>query len=144
VSAADLLDRLERVTQHQPDRWRAICPAHESRHRTQSLAVRELPDGTLLIRCHAGCCAADVVAAVGLELADLFAREHSAPTEPRRPQRPKMWHAMREAVRTLHTEVLVVAVGAENLAQGIALTPRDRDRLIDAATRIRSAVEACQ
>jgi hypothetical protein len=144
VTAAALLDRLDRVSQHGPDRWRAICPAHESRHRAQSLAIRELPDGTLLVRCHAGCGAADVVAALGLTLADLFPREHRAPTEPRGPQRPGMWHALRQAVQTLHAECLLVAIAAENLAQGIALTPRDRDRLAESAARIRGAIETCQ
>lgn len=52
----------------------ACCPAHEDKH--PSLDVRELPDGRLLILCRAqGCGAADVVAAVGLSLSDLFPRD---------------------------------------------------------------------
>ncbi len=33
--------------------WSAHCPAHDDR--TQSLSLRETPDGKVLVRCHAGC-----------------------------------------------------------------------------------------
>lgn len=48
----------------------SCCPAHDDQH--PSLDVRELADGRILIVCHAGCGAADVVGAVGLSLSDLF------------------------------------------------------------------------
>lgn len=51
----------------------ACCPAHEDKH--PSLDVRELADGRILIVCRAGCGVADVVAAVGLSLSDLFPRD---------------------------------------------------------------------
>jgi len=141
--AERLLSRLERVTQCAPDRWRSLCPAHESRHRTQSLAVRELSDGTLLVRCHAGCDIGSVVAAVGLELRDLFPRDHSAPADPRRPQRSRHWHTIREAIAELHHEVLICAIAAEDMARGDTLSADDRNRLSTAAQRIRRAIEAC-
>ena len=78
MSAERLLARLDRVTQSAPDRWRACCPAHPSRHRTQSLAVRELGDGTLLLKCFYGCGAADIVAAVGMQLRRLVPGEARA------------------------------------------------------------------
>ena len=56
-----LLDRLTGVKQTRPDRWQARCPAHDDR--SPSLAVTETPDGTILIKCWAGCSAADVVGA---------------------------------------------------------------------------------
>ena len=48
---------------------RAQCPAHRSRGLT--LAVKRTDDGALL-HCHAGCEAADVLAALHLGLRDLF------------------------------------------------------------------------
>ncbi len=143
MSAAHLLERLQRVTRCSSDRWRAVCPAHESRHHTQSLAIRELPDGTILLKCHAGCGGSDVVAAVGLQLADLFPRDYSAPNEPRRARKPGHWHALREAVQTLHHECLIVAIGAEDIARGAPLSLVDVERVALAAGRIRAAVEAC-
>jgi hypothetical protein len=48
----------------------ARCPVHADRH--PSLAIRETPDGVVLIHCHAGCAIQDVLDALDLELADLF------------------------------------------------------------------------
>lgn len=45
------------------------CPAHDDRN--PSLAVTEA-DGRVLLKCHAGCETSAVVAALGLELSDLF------------------------------------------------------------------------
>jgi len=52
---------------------RARCPAHGSRGGT--LAVREGRGGVVLLKCHAGCEAAAIIAAVGLEMRDLWPRE---------------------------------------------------------------------
>lgn len=49
--------------------WRARCPVHGGR--SESLSVIESDSGRVLVRCHAECSAAAVVAAVGLRLSDL-------------------------------------------------------------------------
>jgi hypothetical protein len=51
--------------------WSARCPAHDDRR--ASLSVSEGDDGTALVKCHAGCETAAILAAMGLKLADLFA-----------------------------------------------------------------------
>ncbi len=50
--------------------WSACCPAHDDRR--ASLSIAQGGDGTALVKCHAGCDTAAVLAAVGLKLADLF------------------------------------------------------------------------
>jgi hypothetical protein len=50
--------------------WSARCPAHEDRRASLSIALGD--DGTVLLKCHAGCDTAAVLEAVGLKLADLF------------------------------------------------------------------------
>lgn len=55
--------------------YMAQCPAHEDR--CESLSVRGV-DGKVLLKCHANCQTADVAAALGMRLADLFDE-----TEPR-------------------------------------------------------------
>ena len=67
-----LLDRLDKVKQTGSDRWAARCPGplHVHGDRRPSLSIRLTDDGKWLIKCFAGCGAADVVAAVGLEMAD--------------------------------------------------------------------------
>jgi hypothetical protein len=50
--------------------WAARCPAHDDRR--ASLSVAEGEDGRVLVRCHAGCEVAAVVAALGMTERDLF------------------------------------------------------------------------
>jgi hypothetical protein len=50
--------------------WSARCPAHDDRR--ASLSIAEGGDGTVLLKCHAGCSTAAVLAAVGLSPRDLF------------------------------------------------------------------------
>ena len=68
-AAAKVLDRLARVKQTGPGRWIASCPAHEDR--SPSLSIREIDD-RLLIHDFGGCDTGDVLAALGLNISDLF------------------------------------------------------------------------
>lgn len=69
-----VLDRLDRVKATGPDTWLASCPtsAHKHGDRSRGLSVREGDDARVLIHCHAGCPVHEVVAALGIELSDLF------------------------------------------------------------------------
>lgn len=72
----DPIDRFLAALPTRPRRagrgWMARCPAHEDR--TPSLSFRATGDGTVLIKCHAGCTTASVLAALGLTFRDLFPR----------------------------------------------------------------------
>jgi hypothetical protein len=61
--------------------WLGRCPAHDDH--SPSLSIRIGDDGRLLLYCFARCRIADIVAAIGLELRDLFPSSGSVPT--RRP-----------------------------------------------------------
>jgi len=65
-----VLARLSRVRRLQDGTYTALCPAHDD-HRP-SLSVSVGAEGRVLVHCHAGCATADVLRAVGLEVADLF------------------------------------------------------------------------
>jgi hypothetical protein len=57
--------------------FQAKCPVHGGRH-FDSLSVAEGHDGRVLLCCHSkGCPAREIVAALGLELRDLFAHRRS-------------------------------------------------------------------
>lgn len=73
-----VLDRLDGVTENGQGH-KARCPAHADR--TPSLSVRLGDDGRVLLHCHAGCTAEEVIAALGLRMPDLF------PPREQRPQR---------------------------------------------------------
>lgn len=53
-----------------PGRFSATCPAHQDRHRSLQVDVRE--DGSILLVCHEGCPRPAVLAAMGLRFRDLF------------------------------------------------------------------------
>jgi hypothetical protein len=50
--------------------WSARCPAHDDRR--ASLSIAQGDDGKVLVKCHAGCDTAAILAAVGLKPANLF------------------------------------------------------------------------
>src|SRR5215813_9276107 len=64
-----LLERLKGCRRTSSGR-EALCPAHDDHD--ASLSIAEATDGKALVNCHAGCSIEDVVAAVGLKVADLF------------------------------------------------------------------------
>jgi len=134
MTAADrLLERLDGVSRVRNNRWRARCPAHDDR--IPSLSILELPGDRVLIHCFAQCSAADIVAAVGLELSDLF-----EPTvgygQAHRERRP--WPAS-DVLRCIAYEATVAAVGAAMVADAREITPAERARLVMAAARLRAA-----
>lgn len=65
-----VLSCLDKVKSAGTNKWKACCPAHDDKN--PSLAISETSDGTVLLKCWAGCTAQDIVSAIGLELRDLF------------------------------------------------------------------------
>lgn len=59
------------------DGWKAKCPAHDDHQ--PSLIIHEGADGRVLLKCFAGCMTANIVAAVGLTLQDLFPASSRSP-----------------------------------------------------------------
>jgi len=66
-----VLARLQRVSQT-PEGYTACCPGHDDGVPSLSIATAE--DGKVLLKCHAGCSAEQVVSAIGLTMSDLFPR----------------------------------------------------------------------
>jgi len=56
------------------DGWNALCPLHEADGQAHkpSLRITQAGDGTVLLKCRAGCPTPGVLAALGLTLKDLF------------------------------------------------------------------------
>lgn len=133
-----LLTRLDAVRKAGKG-WIARCPAHEDG--SPSLSVAGGDDGRVLLRCFGGCTAAEIVAAVGLELADLFP-QRMKPTTPdqqralRTAARESEWKA---ALRVLDREATVVLIAAGAIERGEVFTDDARQRLITATQRIADA-----
>lgn len=139
MTADLLLARLDGARPAGPGRWTARCPAHDDHD--PSLSIRELDDGRILVHDFGGCATADVLAAVGMSLADLFParlNDHLPQSRDRR-----HGHAAHEALRSLDRDALLVAIAAENIAQGVVLSDGDRELLIESARRCREARSLC-
>jgi hypothetical protein len=128
-----LLDRLEKVRSTGPGRWSACCPSH--RDGKPSLSIREADDGRLLIHCFAGCDVGEIVAAIGLELEQLFPTPPSTPFGRGRIERLM---TARQGLEIVAQEALVTAVIGSDAANGKPLTRELADRLWLATGRIRA------
>ena len=136
--AEQLLHRLDAVKETGARKWQARCPAHDDK--SPSLSVKEINDGTLLLKCWAGCSASEIVSAVGLELSDLFPKQDNfdhthAPKGQTRP-----WSAL-DVFRALMHEVTIVAVCAGRL-NSAGLSSDDAARLSLATQRLWAAGSA--
>ena len=131
------LSKLRKVRKTGDGRWRAVCPAHDSRNGTQSLAVRDTGDGRILVKCFAGCGTGDVVAAVGMELADLMPERRLTDVSMPRERAPFL---PSDAFDVLRQEVATAWVIVQQAATGGSV---DVDRLTLAAQRLDIIGRAC-
>lgn len=133
-----LLPLLTHARKRQPGQYSACCPAHDDK--APSLSVRESPEGAVLLHCFAGCDVAQIVAALGLELHDLFPPRDTPVHAPKRLARLL---TPAQALDLLHDEAQLVGTCAGNIGQGVEISQDDRQRVMQAAGRIayvRSAV----
>lgn len=127
-----LLSRLERVRQTAPNRWVMPCPAHQDR--SPSLSVRETPNGTVLIRCFAGCDTQAVLDSVGLAFADLF--PDNGKSRPHRLDPGPARVPASDLLLMLEQEALVVGLVGAYLVEQQPLSETDWQRLGHAVGRI--------
>lgn len=139
--SALLLPRLEGVVKTGKG-WRARCPAHGGN--SASLSIAEGDNGTLLVHCFASCTVHDVLAAVGLEVGDLYQRRDlktMTPAERGQFRQAAMLPKWRAALSVLVTEANVVLLGAVHLSDNAPLDDTDLGRLRVATLRIFDAQE---
>lgn len=66
-----VLGRLDGVARS-GNSFKALCPVHGDK--TPSLSVKEGDDGRVLLHCFSGCRIEEIIAAVGLNMSDLFTK----------------------------------------------------------------------
>jgi hypothetical protein len=130
MSAAAVLEQLDRVKQTGPGRWVARCPAHQDR--SPSLSVRELDDGRVLIHCFAGCGAIGVLDALGLEWGALF------PPNQRHAELPATSSRIptRDLLEIISEDSSVVAIVGADILANKSITEADWTRLAQAVSQI--------
>lgn len=131
MNAGDLITRFENLRKARSG-WSARCSAHADR--ANSLSLRIAGDGRLLINCFAGCRPAEVMAAVGLELRDLFPQSPPSPGARRR--RSSKLSPMDEARREILREARRQPWARPGVQLRYAITDwlRAADRLQEHAT----------
>jgi hypothetical protein len=130
-AATKVLDRLTRVRQSGTGRWMARCPSHEDSG--PSLSIRETDDGRVLLHCFGGCANGDVLAAMGLRMADLFDKPIAHHLPPVRGG-----FSAREILELNANEVMVAALLVSD-AETRQLTGNEKARLAQAAARLLKA-----
>ncbi|MHC8288731.1 DUF927 domain-containing protein [Pseudomonas sp. XS1P51] len=126
-----VLPRLDGVKKSGADSYMAKCPAHQDK--SPSLSVASGTDGRVLIHCFGGCHTSDVLAAVGLELKDLFAGNLSDTA--RLDYRRRSLESARSQAR------LIQSIAAAQLDRGEALSAIDMEQLQTAVTREREVCD---
>lgn len=128
----NILSRLEKV-KGRNGAYTACCPAHKDK--SPSLAIRELDDGRILMKCFANCSVQEIMGAIGMEIGDLFpdAKKDLPPVK-------RKYYAT-DLLRVIEFEAWVVSVAAYTMSQGLPLSEEDRARMKVAQTRIMEAVK---
>ena len=132
------LPTLSNVKRTGPITWIACCPAHEDRHPSLNVKVRD--DGAILVICRVGCAVGDVVGAVGLEVGDLFPQAERRPGAGNAPER-RPW-LPRDVFEIARREVGVAAVIACDVHAGKTVSDADHARLLQAASTLDRIAEA--
>ncbi len=134
----DFLSRLQKV-HGRNGRWTACCPGHGDK--SPSLAIRELEDGRILVKCFAGCSAEEIVESVGMRLTDLFPPEETSlgyRVKPAKSERKPFYPS--DLLKITRFEALVVAMVARDITRGKNVSESDLERLNVAFDRICAVV----
>jgi len=134
VNVHELLSRLDKVRQSNPNQWTARCPAHEDRG--PSLSIRDRGDGLIMLHCFAGCETESVLAALGLTFADISPPNRLRDAEPLGPTK---WSAL-TVLRAISHDALAMALLANDIAQKGSSTIEERDDLHDRAAAVMAAI----
>jgi hypothetical protein len=128
----DILPRLDRVKPTGQDKWLSRCPAHDDKNPSLSVAWR---NGAWLIHCFSGCDTAAVLAAIGLEYADIMPERDRNST----PIKKNVPFTSSDALRALSHEALILEIAAKQIVSGTPLSQADAQRIAQAAQRIAAA-----
>ena len=136
MSADKLLSRLQRVKRTGPGKWIASCPTREDK--SPSLAIRELDDGTVLLKDFGGDSVQAILGAVGLSFTDLY------PPQPGTYRKPvKRPFNASDVLSLVAFESAVAVIVISDVVRNDGATEEDLDRLLVAAQRLGHAAELC-
>lgn len=132
VSVDRVLERLKKVQQTAPGKWRACCPAHDSSGRSLAIADR---DGRILIHCFAGCAADSVLSSVGLTFGDLYDRSLGEFS----PLKKSPFNA-RDVLDLVVREAMTILIVASDFVRERQISTLETERLFSATRRLNQII----
>jgi hypothetical protein len=132
-----IIERLEKVKRTGQGKWLACCPAHPDK--SPSLTITQTDDGKILIHCFSGCQVSDVVAAVGLELSNLFPENPSYKKGTKPPKFNKY-----ELFDLLINNSYILVLAIRQLSNGEPLNQQDQLIVIKAENTINDIAMECR
>jgi hypothetical protein len=128
-----LIEQLRNVTPLRNGGYRASCPTELHAHgdRSRGLYVDVGEEGKCIIWCAAGCATAEIVAALGLTVPDLFQQPAEQGSRRDRTRIPA-----RELLALIDVEVLTVGMIAIAMRDSQKIPEEDWERLSTAVARI--------
>ena len=130
-----VLVRLDELRPNGKDRWRSRCPSCGGNKSALSVGVGD--NGSVLLRCWKGCDIAQITAAMGVQMHELFPPSDTSGPPLKRRRLLTAGQAFDAAV----DDISFVAVAASNLAYGTALSDEDRSALLRAAGRLNALLD---
>lgn len=118
--------------------YRAKCPVHGGKS-TSSLVITPKDHGYILLHCHGGCGASEVMSTIGMEMTDLMPERlshHSTPEQRRKWRQEALHRDWCEYTKDLMFEADVVYVAGLQIEKGEALDMDESIRLKTALKRI--------
>ncbi len=120
MKALELVNRLTFVRSAGAGKWLARCPSHDDK--SPSLSIQQLDDGRVLVHCHAGCGALDILSSVGLSWDSLFPDEGE--------YRALGINAPRETI-----DSLIIEIAEHDRKLGKRMKAKDKERYRNALKR---------
>lgn len=137
---ATLLDRLQNV-KRSGDGWSARCPAHEDHN--NSLSIVEGQDGRVLLNCFAGCDVQGIVAAVDLQMRDLFPTDDSQSSQTSHGHRKSIAISLKDLAVDKELPLSFLSeLGLSNRHDGVVIPYKLKDGSLAPRQRLRTALRA--
>ena len=122
-----------------PDRWVALCPAHDDRR--PSLSIHEAEDRKVLLKCWSGCSVQAILEVLGLSLANLFPGDRRSLHESGTGSMRRTFDC-RDALTGIAHEATVARLIIEAVNRGDEMDIESLDRLALAEQRISDALHS--
>ena len=124
---ADLIiERLEHCRATGPNRWIARCPAHKDS--SPSLVITQPDSERVLIHCHAGCSAGDILDSLGLDWGALM------------PDKDSSFSATRITRKDAPiVDEMMIEISRSMLARGERMSEMDKQAVLGAKLRVLQA-----